>query len=96
MTTIIRTEQRKRGILGWLFLGVFIAFNILMLIGLLGGARDVAAIAPAGGPERAGHVIGATLGIGMLLGLWVLGDIILGAFVLLTRGRKVVVEERRD
>ncbi len=38
--------------------------------------------------EQAGAAIGATLGTGMLLGFWVVGDIILGLLVLLTRPSK--------
>lgn len=35
--------------------------------------------------EQAAAAIGATLGTGMLLSIWVSGDIILGLFVLFTR-----------
>ncbi|WP_156453336.1 hypothetical protein [Polycladidibacter hongkongensis] len=43
--------------------------------------------------ESAGLAIGGTIGSGMLLTFWVLGDIILGLFVLFTRGKKVITEE---
>lgn len=37
--------------------------------------------------ERAGAPIDTTLGTGVLLGVWALGDLILGLFVLLTRSK---------
>jgi len=44
--------------------------------------------------ERAGAAIGSTLGLGMIIVLWALGDVILGMFVLLTRRKKIIeVEE---
>jgi hypothetical protein len=36
---------------------------------------------------QAGAAIGGTIGTGMLLGLWVMGAVILGLFVLFTRAR---------
>lgn len=35
--------------------------------------------------EKAGASLGGILGTGMLLGIWVIGDIILGLFVMFTR-----------
>ena len=40
-----------------------------------------------------GRAIGATIGTSMLLGIWMAGSVILGIFVLLSRGRKTVIEE---
>lgn len=95
MTTIIRREIRKRGFFGKIFKFLFIAFNILMALWFFGGLFS------AGGQvanetdtaRQVGGAIGMTLGMGLLGGIWVAGDIILGMFVLFTRGNKIIVEE---
>jgi hypothetical protein len=38
--------------------------------------------------EEAGQAVGAAIGTSMLLGIWVVGDIILGLFVLFTRPKQ--------
>ena len=97
MVKIIRRETRKRGFFGWIALLVFLAFNAIMALALFSAVQAVGEM-PTGPTEaaRAGHAIGATLGFSAILWLWVLGDIILGAFVLLTRGKKITVEEHVD
>jgi len=40
------------------------------------------------GAELAGAQIGTGLGVAMILSIWVIGDIILGLFVLFTRPKK--------
>lgn len=94
MTKIIRKETRKRGLFGWLALVVFLLFNVIMLIAFVGGMQGAANLSATTDAERAGHAIGTMMGATALLTIWVLGDIILGAFVLLTRGRKITIEER--
>lgn len=93
MARIIRKETRKRGFFGWLFLLLFIGFNLLMLLWLVSYWSHLGALSPASDAERAGTAIGGTIGSGMLITLWAMGDIILGLFVLLTRGRKTIIEE---
>ncbi|MGB3166802.1 MAG: hypothetical protein WBA68_08520, partial [Alteraurantiacibacter sp.] len=70
--------------------------NILMLIWVIFGfgAAGESMNNSINDAERAGAAIGSTLGIGMLIVLWALGDIILGILVLLTRRKKIIeVEE---
>jgi uncharacterized membrane protein len=43
--------------------------------------------------EQAGTAIGGAIGMSMVIGLWAFGDIVLGIFVLLTRGKKIIIEE---
>lgn len=43
--------------------------------------------------ERAGAGIGTMLGVGALMTFWVMGDVILGLFVLFTRRKKVIETE---
>lgn len=80
-------RKPKRSFMGKLFKWSFILFNILMVIwmfgymGVIGEGMDSA----ADEYESAGTAIGGTIGIGILLFLWALGDIILGMFVLFTR-----------
>lgn len=93
MAKIIRKEIRKRGILGWIFLLLFVGFNLIMAVGLYGGLSGAAQNVPMTEGGRAGHAIGTAIGTGMILSIWVMGDIILGAFVLLTRGKKIITEE---
>lgn len=83
----VQLNKPKRGFMGKLFKGLFILFNIVML-GLLVlmfmAGSDVASTA-ATDAEEAGAVLGAALGAGVILNIWIIGDIILGLFVLLTR-----------
>lgn len=83
-------RKLKRGFFGLIFKWLLIAFNILMLVwlvsytGLIGESYETS-ISDA---ERTGTAIGGTLGVGLLLVFWVLGDIILGLATVLTRPRK--------
>jgi hypothetical protein len=93
MATIIRRETRKRGFFGWVFLLLFIAFNLLMLAWLIGYWSTLSEMKTGSDAEAAGRAIGGTIGSGMLISLWAFGDIILGIIVLLSRGRKTIIEE---
>jgi hypothetical protein len=93
---IVRTEKRKRGFFGWLFLILFLLFNGLMAAWLFSYWSAVLPMSTTGSEAgRAGAAIGTTLGTGIILSTWTCGSIVLGLFVLFTRGRKVIVEERR-
>lgn len=73
--------------MGKVFKWLFILFNLFMVYSLftsLGGGAEVIN-STATDAEKAGAAIGAGLGLSMILGLWVIGDIILGLFVLFTR-----------
>jgi hypothetical protein len=93
---IVRVEKRQRGFFGHLFKWVFIGFNLLMAYAMFSGLNGASEVYQSAGSDagRAGASVGMVLGAGMLLALWVAGDIILGFFVLMTRGKKVIVEER--
>lgn len=91
---IVRREVSDRTAFGKIVKWVFILFNLLMLVWIIGGIASVADTPAVGEAEQAGRAIGATIGIGLLLGLWVMGDIIFGLFVLFTRRKKIIdVEE---
>lgn len=82
-------RKPKRGFFGKAFKWLFILFNILMAFWLFSYWGDISGMINETGSEagKAGAAISATLGTGMLFMTWALGDIILGALVLLTRPR---------
>jgi len=86
----VQLRKPKRGFFGTLFKWGFIGFNILMVVWLFSYWGSVGDIASTAGSEaeKAGIAVGATLGTGMLFGIWVFGDIILGLFVLFTRPKE--------
>ena len=65
----------------------FILFNVLMAIWLIGGVASSAYVInnTISNTERAGTLLGTGLGASIILTLWVIGDVILGLLVLLTR-----------
>lgn len=83
-------RKPKRGFFGKLFKWSLILFNVLMVVWLVGYAGELAELSDAttSDAEQAGVAIGGTIGVGMLLVVWVLGDIILGLATLLTRPSK--------
>jgi hypothetical protein len=93
---VVRREVSDRTVFGKLVKWLFVGFNILMIIWLIAGfgGASTSIQNTVDDAERAGAAIGATIGIGMIIVLWALGDIILGMFVLFTRRKKIIeVEE---
>jgi hypothetical protein len=84
----VQLRVAKRGFFGKIFKWGFIAFNILMVIWLLSYWGTVGDMSAANEAEEAGQAVGAAIGTSMLLGIWVVGDIILGLFVLFTRPKQ--------
>ena len=80
-------KEPKRSFMGKLFKWFFIGFNVLMLFLLFSYLGDVGEVSNNAGSDaaQAGVAVGATIGTGMLLSFWVLGDIILGLLVLFTK-----------
>lgn len=91
----VQREVSDRTAFGKVCKWLFIIFNVLMLIWLIGAVGAVGEMdAPKNSAEEAGAAIGATLGFGMLLFIWAVGDMILGLFVLFTKRKKLIsVEE---
>ncbi|WP_068115257.1 hypothetical protein [Tropicimonas marinistellae] len=82
-------RKLRRGFFGILFKWLFIGWNLLMLAWLVLGLGDVGSqMDGLSEAEQAGAAIGATIGIGMVITVWALGDIVLGLLVLFTRPRK--------
>ena len=71
-------ETQSRGFMGTSFKWMFIAFNIFMAIMMYLGMSST---------EESSYLVklAANMGMGMLGGMWVMGDIVLGAFTYFTR-----------
>lgn len=79
-------NKPKRTILGKIVKYVFILFNIFMLWWMIAGVGDAAEkTSSLSGAEQAGAAIGTGIGAIMIAVIWLLGAVVLGLFVLLTR-----------
>lgn len=96
MGKVIRREVRKRGFFGWVFLLVFLGFNLLMVAWMLLYWSEVAKISTTSDAGRTGQAIGSVIGTATIAFFWVAGAVVTGLFALLTRGRKTIVEEYLD
>ena len=80
-------KKPRRIFFGKLIKWIFILFNIFMIYCVvtgLGGSGDVINNASSEA-ERAGAALGAGLGLMALGTFWVIGDVVIGILVLLTR-----------
>lgn len=95
MAQIVRIEQRKRGIFGTIVWWLFLAFNAFMAAWMYFAISSVAEVASqtSDAAQQAGAAIGGTIASGMILWLWLLGAVILGLIVALSRGKKVTIEK---
>ena len=91
MGRVLRREIRKRGFFRWLFLIIFWIFNLFMAAWLFTYLATLSGMQTNDQFEHAGAVIGGTIDKGVLVFFWVAGAVILGLFVLLTRGQKTLV-----
>lgn len=74
----VQLRKPTRSIMGKIIKWVFILFNLLMIWSVFIAGGTVSEMEGA-------EAVGGAIGTGMIIGLWVFGDIILGLFVLLTR-----------
>jgi hypothetical protein len=87
-------EHRNRGFFGWVFLTIFWVANGLMALWLAaviigwGGQME----GPLTDAEKAGAGIGIAIGLGVIFWMWVVVAAVTGLFVLMTRGRKEIIE----
>lgn len=86
-------QRRKRGFFGWMFLLIFIGWNVLMLSWLFNYGAFVGEHIDGSTSEweRSGAEVGGGIGIIMILMVWSFGAVITGLFALLTRGSQTVV-----
>jgi len=92
MTKIVHFH---RGIVGWFFEILFYLFNLVVaitIIAIVGRSGDILAAAES---ELAKGLagFGAATKVFVLLIIWTAGDVILGSLTLITRGRKVSIEQ---
>ncbi len=89
-TQNLRLPKPKRTFFGKIVKYTFIAFNILMLIWLIGGMSSASeGISNADSEaEQAGATIGTGIGAMLIIFIWVAGAVILGIITLLTRAKK--------
>ena len=83
----VQLKKATRSAFGKLVKYSFIGFNALMLIWFI-SAMSMASqhvTNAASQAEQAGAAIGTGIGAMLIIGLWVMGDVILGLFTLLTR-----------
>lgn len=83
-------NKLQRSFIGKVFKWLFILFNIFMLVASFkacGGVSEVYS-SSQNEYEQAGAAIGTTIGMGLILTVWVFVDIILGLFVLFTRPKR--------
>jgi hypothetical protein len=91
-----RVKQKRLGFLpGWrIFTYVILAFNLLMLVWLIGGVggavEETCRNETGSALEacEAGATVGAGIGAIVIFVLWALGDVILGVLWLVTRSSK--------
>jgi hypothetical protein len=97
MAITVKTETYKRGFLGLLFKILFYAFNAFMALWL--GFLFYGLYSVSVQPDVFNKVIVAVAagfgGFGFIGLFWLLGDALLGALLLATRGKKVIIEELR-
>ncbi len=82
----------KRTRSGWVFLLLFLLWNAVMLLAALGSLAAGRAVPKEPGMAAA-QAIGASLGLGGILVVWIGGAAVLGLLAYLTRGAKRIVEE---
>ncbi len=82
----VQLRKPTRGFFGKLIKWTFILFNIVMVLWLTVGMNSAAkGMETLSGAEHAGAAIGTGIGAMLVISIWVIGDIILGLFVLFTR-----------
>lgn len=82
MNSPVYIERHKRGFFGWIFLIIFILWNLFML------SWAVATMGLAGGAGATG------LALFLLLFIWAIGSVVTGLLVLVTRGSKTIVKKQ--
>ncbi|WP_226102650.1 zinc ribbon domain-containing protein [Dickeya oryzae] len=80
-------RKPKRSFLGKIIKFIFIIFNLLMIYSVFAGLSSSGQVInhATSELERAGATIGTGIGVMMLGSIWVIGDIVIGILVFLTR-----------
>jgi hypothetical protein len=92
--THVTTEHYQRGFFGKLVAFVFWGWQVVMVLWAVSYLSEVGQLYRTGSDaERAGTAIGGTLGISVILWVWVIGAVILGLMMFFTRGQKVITTQ---
>ena len=85
-----RLRKAKRGFFGKIFKWSFVLFNLLMFLWIIFVifVYGDSATSTNDGIEQAANVVAGSMWIGASVTVWVIVDIILGIFVLLTRPKE--------
>lgn len=93
----IQREVSDRTLFGKICKWLFVGFNVIMAVSLLSmcvsapeAIQNASSSTDYPDAAAAGATIGAGIAVGSLLFLWLVGDVILGLFVLFTRRKKLV------
>jgi hypothetical protein len=93
MVTLVK---RRRGFFGWVFLLLFLIFNVAMALWVVGAwqASNDLASNTTDQAAQVGIAVGGFIAGAALLWIWLFGAIITGLLAFLTRSGKTVVVER--
>lgn len=80
-------NKPRRGVIGQLIKWSFVLWNILMIVWLVAGVSSASSVEVHSKAEEAGRAAGTAIGVGLIMGVWMVGSVILGILVLLTRPR---------
>ncbi|RAI57259.1 hypothetical protein [Roseicella frigidaeris] len=90
---VLLEVRERRGRVGRVVRGTFWTFQALMLLGSLGTCAAVGPFLSRPDPEVAlGAGMFGAMALGTIWLLWPLGTLVLGVLLLLTRGRKRLIE----
>ncbi|MEN0072837.1 MAG: hypothetical protein AAGC69_00540 [Paracraurococcus sp.] len=90
---VLLEVRERRGRVGRAVRGTFWTFQGLMLLGSLGTCAAVGPFLSGADPEVAmGAGMFGAMALGTLWVLWPLGTLVLGLLLILTRGRKRLIE----
>jgi hypothetical protein len=83
----VTIRRARRGPIGLVIKWTFILWNILMIVWLISGLASASQLAVHNAAEETGRAIGTAIGVWMIMVVWMVGSIILGILVLLSRPR---------
>jgi hypothetical protein len=90
---LVRTETHRRGPIGWVAKGLFVASNIPMFVWLAWSVRVWSGVEQQSTEAgKAGFAIGVGVGVFTILVFWALGSVVLELLSYFTRGNKIIVE----
>jgi small-conductance mechanosensitive channel len=74
----VQLRKPTRSFMGKIIKWLFIAFNLLMILWVWSAGSLT-------GEMEGASAVGGVIGTGLIIGLWAIGDVIIGLLVLLTR-----------